>query len=134
MNTTLLIKKGPHGTPPAPRWRGPYVPLLLDYDAENRTWSLITTVNMCEEWIALGRPNPPYIEFASRNGAPWQHVPLKDRFIGREANLLTDPSTEGEPDLVTPAYKREVNSRVAPMHRQIIPDRGPKQGNFCPLK
>ena len=111
-----------------PDWRTKYTPILLDYEASTRTWSVVATFNYCEEWRDLGKPALPYIEYQSRDGAPWGVIPLEQRLIGWERNLLTGPSSKGEPPLVTLQSKTVRGGNSASKYRKIVSE---WKDNFC---
>lgn len=118
---------------PPPVWRDAYVPVLLDFDASSKSWSMLATFYYCETWYALGKPIPPYIEYQSIHGSLWKRVPLEERFIGRETNLLTGPRTDGEPDLVTIASKEFRQRSAARRFQRILRKWGREESNFCDL-
>lgn len=128
---SIAITKVPGDIKPPPEWRGTYVPALLDYDDSDKSWSIVATFYYCETWHALGRPIPPYIEYQSVNGAPWQRVPLEERLIDREANMLTGPSAGGEPSLVTIEEKDKIQRGAMPMYQRILRKWGGNEGNNC---
>lgn len=128
---SVLIVKTPGNLKSPPEWRDTYVPALLDHDASNNTWSIVATFYYCETWNALGKPIPPYIEYQSINGAAWQRVALEERFIDRETNLLTGPSTDGEPSLVTIKGKELSQRSVTPMYKRILRKWGREEDNNC---
>jgi hypothetical protein len=103
-----------------PVWETEYVPILLDYQPSEKLWSLVATFYFCDGWEKLGRPRLPYVEYQSRNGEPWQVVPLEERMIGRNTNLLTGPSSKGEPKLVTVEERDRRNRSAADRFRKIV--------------
>ena len=114
-----VVKQPANWAPPPPIWHSNEyapLPLLLDYQSEEHTWSLIATFSYCASWEQLGRPALPYVEYQSKNGGPWQVIPLEERLIGRKANLLISPSYEGEPqrDLTKWLRKRIPNYKETP--------------------
>jgi hypothetical protein len=119
---------------PPPEWRDVYVPVLLDYDASSKSWSMLASFYYCETWYALGRPIPPYIEYQSNDGSPWKRVSLEERFIGRDTNLLTGPRTDGEPKLVTIADKEFRQRSAARKYQRILRKWGREEQNHCDLK
>lgn len=131
VDMSIAITKAPGGIKLPPEWRDTYVPALLDYDDLDKSWSIVATFYYCETWHALGRPIPPYIEYRSVNGAPWQRVPLEERLIGREANMLTGPSTGGEPSLVTVEEKEKAQRSATSMYQRILREWGSSEGNNC---
>lgn len=114
-----------------PPWRAAYVPILLDYDSTSRTWSLVAAFYRCETWYALGRPIPPYVAYQSIDGQPWRRGVLEERLIGRSANLLTGPRSDGEPDLVTIVDKEQRRRSAAPLFKQVLRKWGSEEENFC---
>lgn len=125
---TLAFEGMQVGLKPPPEWRTKYTPILLDYDASTRTWSVVGTFNYCEEWRDLGKPALPYIEYRSQDGAPWGIVPLEQRLIGWKRNLLTGPSSQGEPALLTVEGKATRGGNSASKYRKIVPV---WKDNFC---
>ena len=128
---SIAITKAPGDIKLPPEWRDTYVPVLLDYDESDKSWSIVTTFYYCETWHALGRPILPYIEYRSVNGAPWQRVPLEERLIDRKANMLTGPSTDGEPSFVTVEEKERIQLRAGSKHQRILRRWGGEEGNGC---
>ena len=113
---TLEALKLPANWAPPPLWRTEYVPILLDYQPQEHTWSVVATFYYCGSWKQLGRPTLPYVEYQSKNGEPWQVIPLEQRLIGRKTNLLTGPKSSGEParDETEWLRKRIPNYRETP--------------------
>jgi len=128
---SIAITKAPGDIKLPPEWRDTYVPVLLDYDKSDKSWSIVTTFYYCETWHALGRPILPYIEYRSVNGAPWQRVPLEERLIDRKANMLTGPSTDGEPSFVTVEQKERIQLRAGSKYQRILRRWGGEEGNGC---
>ena len=128
---SIWISKSPDGFTLPPEWRDNYVPVLLDNNTETKTWSIVATFYYCETWYALDRPIPPYIEYQSVDGTAWRRVPLEERLIGRETNLLTGPSTKGEPSLVTIELKEQSQRSAGRKYRQILRTWGYEEGNNC---
>lgn len=121
----------PAGIARPPTWRDAYVPVLIDYEPNKRTWSLVAAFYRCETWYALGRPMPPYVAYHSIDGQPWQRASLDERLIGRAANLLTGPRSDGEPGRVTIAEKERRRRSAAPLFREVLRQWGSKEENFC---
>ena len=130
---SVVITKAPNGIKPPPEWHAAYVPALLDYQPSSNSWSIVATFYFCETWYELGRPVPPYIEYQSTNGSPWKRVPLEERFIDRQTNLLTGPSSDGEPSLVTIVDKELRQRSAAPKYKNILRKWGREQDNFCDI-
>jgi hypothetical protein len=128
---SLAFAQVPAGFAKPPIWQAPYVPMLIDYAPDQRTWSLVAAFYRCETWYALGRPMPPYVAYQSVDGQPWQQVALEERLIGRPANLLTGPRSDGEPERVTIADKEQRRRSAAPLFRQVLRQWGSKEENFC---
>lgn len=128
---SVSISNTSGGIDPPPVWRDTYVPALLDYDTAKKSWSIVATFYYCETWQELGRPIPPYIEYQSISGGPWQRVQLEERLLDREANLLTGPSSDGEPSLVTIKLKEKNQLSVTPMYQRILRKWGREEGNNC---
>ena len=83
-----------------PRWETAFVPILLDYQAEKKTWSIIATFYTCDGWYQLGHPALPYVEYQSVNGGDWTVVPLEKRLVGKKSNLMIDVNSDGEPRFI----------------------------------
>ena len=66
-----------------------------------------------------GRPRPPYLAYALRNGE-WSMVPLDTKLIGRRANLIVYPRVAQEPALVTVSEKAERQKNTSPPDGSII--------------
>lgn len=117
---TLTIVEPPSVDKPPP-WDFPFVPMVFDRDAKSDEWFLVATFYSCESWYDLGRPKLPYVEYRVRAGA-WQRVPLSSELIGREANVLTDVSSKGEPSLLKLHEKRArmTEPSIAPKYRRIV--------------
>jgi len=128
---SIALTKAPGDIKLPPEWRDTYVPVLLDYDESDKSWSIVTTFYYCETWHALGRPILPYIECRSVNGAPWQRVPLEERLIDRKANMLTGPSTDGEPSFVTVEEKERLQLRAGSKFQRILRRWGSEEGSGC---
>lgn len=130
---SVSVTETPGNVKLPPVWHDAYVPVLLDYDASSKSWSMLASFYYCETWYGLGRPIPPYIEYQSIHGSPWKRVPLEERFIDRETNLLTGPRTDGEPSLMMIADK-EFRQRSSERTFQRIQRKwGREEGNFCDL-
>ena len=128
---SVSIDPTPGGIKPPPEWRENYVPALLDYDPRSKAWSIVATFYYCETWHAMGKPIPPYIEYQSTSGGPWQRVPLEEKFIDRETNLLTGPSTDGEPSLHKIEAKELIQRSAGRKYQRILATWGPEENNNC---
>ncbi len=128
---SIAFDQAPAALALPPMWRAVYAPVLIDYDQTTRTWSLVVAFYRCETWYALGRPIPPYVEYQSIDGQPWQQVVFQERFIGRPANLLTGPRSNGEPGLVTIVDKEERRRSAAPIFKRVLRKWGSEEANFC---
>jgi hypothetical protein len=117
---TFEIINPPKNWKQPPIWREEYVPILLDYQADGHIWSVIATFYYCDGWEKLGRPKLPYVEYQSRDGGPWEVVPLEERLIGRNTNLLTGPRSGGEAELVTAEERDKRNRSAANKYRKIV--------------
>lgn len=117
--------------PLPPKWVGTAVPMILDYEQEAGTWSLIATFSSCESWYEAGRPRPPYLEYQSKNGGHWTPVALEERFLEKKANLLTGPRADGEPRLVTDSDKELRRRSAAPIFQSVLRTWGKEQENYC---
>jgi len=119
---TLDVVKLPENWQPPPAWRTDYVPILLDYQPAEHTWSVVATFFWCK-----GAKFPPlvYTEYQSKNGGPWVVVPLEERLIGRSTNLYTHIGGK-MPEHIT-AEETDQKSRSAFRDlREIVPNRDPK--------
>lgn len=131
----MSISIRPRGpTPIPPEWRGPFDPVLLDYQPASNAWSIVTTFRTCEAWYAEGRPIPPYIQYRSVGGAPWQQVALESEFIGRETNMVTGPWSEDEGSTLTIAVKNSRRELISLKNRRILSAWGRDEYNNCALK
>lgn len=128
---SLAVVELPDGVRPPPPWRDAYAPVLLDYEPATGSWSLLATFYYCQTWYALGRPIPPYIQYRSADGSAWTRVPLEDRFIERKTNLLTGPSSDGEPDLVSATAKEKIERSSAVRFQRILRKWGLAEENHC---
>lgn len=115
---TLSIPEGMGSSPP--EWKSKYVPILLDYDVKEDVWSLVSTFYFCSEWINMGRPSTPYLEFQSRAGQPWRRVALENRFKERKVNLLTGPRSGGEAPLIRIDEKDRRNSEAGERFKKVV--------------
>ena len=104
-----------------PPWRSDLIPVVLDYDPVSSEWSVVATYLFCSTWYDMGRPESSYVQFTSSHGAPWQVVPLRQRLIGRPANLLTHIHHTGEPNLVREADKQAASKQVDEQFQAISP-------------
>lgn len=93
------------------KWDFPFVPLIYDYDAQNKEWFVVATFYSCKSWYALGKPSLPYTEFRLK-GDHWVMQPLTPALIGREGNVLTTISKKGEPNH-TLESKAKINANPA---------------------
>ncbi|MCL2789895.1 MAG: hypothetical protein FWD79_04550 [Desulfobulbus sp.] len=105
---SLEVLKLPANWVAPPVWRTDYVPILLDYQPQEYTWSVVATFYWCKSWWLLGGAALPYVEYQSIHGGPWQVIPLEERLFGRTSNLLTGPSYKGEPRRTQTKWLREV--------------------------
>lgn len=128
---SISISKAQDGFTSPPAWRDNYVPVLLDHNTETNTWSIVATFYYCEVWYALDRPIPPYIEYQSVDGAAWRRVPLEERLVDLETNLLTGPRTKGEPGIVTLKEKQHRQRGAGRNYRHIVRKWGIEEGNNC---
>lgn len=101
-------------------WNAKFVPLVFDRDPETNEWFMVATFYSCTSWYDLGRPKLPYTEFRFKNGQ-WVQQALSEEFIGREANMLTNIRSSGEPDH-TLASKRQgmSDTRIAPKYLNVV--------------
>lgn len=97
------------------------LPILFDQDSQTGEWVLLATFYTCEPWYALGRPKLPYAEFRFRRGN-WEKVEFSPQWIGREANVLTDIRSGGEPEFFDVGAKnyRMSDIRIAREYRAIV--------------
>ena len=127
MEMSIALEKAGEGMQ-FPIWQTAYVPILLDYQASEKTWSVVATFYYCTGWYNLGRPKLPYVEYQSRNGGPWTIVPLEERLIGRKTNLLTGPRSGGEPPFLSLQDKKGRGDNAEDSFRRIISS---WRLNFC---
>jgi len=113
---TLDVVKLPDGWQPPPPWRTEWVPVLLDYQPEEHTWTIVATFFWCK-----GPKSPPslYTEYQSKSGGPWVVVPLEERLIGRSTNLYTHIGGK-MPDFITVEERDRQNGNAANIYRKII--------------
>lgn len=102
-----------------PIWADRWVPMLLDRDAHTGEWFLIATFYTCTDWYDLGRPKLPYVAYETRNGH-WEKVRLRSEWFGRKNNLLTGPSSGGEPKHLTVEEKARREAHAGRKYRQIL--------------
>jgi hypothetical protein len=119
--TTLRIPAVMPGRRAPPPWHGTYIPVLLDYDAQQDRWTFLATVLTCPQWYALGRPSAPYLQYVTQDGAPWALVPLDVEYFGQKSNLLTGPRQTDEDRLVTLQEKSERKRRSSERFVKIMP-------------
>ncbi|MFC3654523.1 hypothetical protein FZ025_10220 [Xanthomonas hyacinthi] len=102
-----------------PTWRSNLVPIVLDYEAATSTWIVVATYVYCDTWYDMGRPQSPYIEYASTDGGEWRVIPLDSGRIGQLANLLANVRRTGEPALVREVEKEERRKRNSDRLKRI---------------
>lgn len=102
-----------------PLWSERWVPMIFDVDPDTGQWFVIATFYMCDDWAALGKPKLPYVQFRVADGR-WERAPLDDRFFGRQANMLTGPSSGGEPSLITLKEKESRNIMAGEAYRHVL--------------
>ena len=112
-----------------PMWSGNLIPLYISHDG--LSWNVVATSNTCEQWHDLGAPNPPYLQFRSEHGNPWEEAPLDPNLIGREANLATPPSRDDERETITIKEKIGRARGLTSKYKTILPYWGTEQDNFC---
>jgi len=101
-------------------WRKEHVPILLDYQPQERTWRIVATHLACKGWERMGRPDLPYVEYQSKNGGPWEIIPLEEQLIGRKANLFPGMRSGVGPELVTPEETDKFNLSAEERYQRII--------------
>lgn len=116
---TISFSHVPHPLEAPPEWRSHLAPVLIDYEPLQRAWNVVATFVYCQAWYDLGKPAVPYIQYQSRDGRDWVTVPLEERLIGRDTNLLTGPRSGGEPELVRLEEKERRRKRAASSFRSI---------------
>lgn len=79
--------------PPPPVWTFNAAPILLDYDAERRTWFIVASYFYCDSWESAGKPVNDQWQYEVQNGK-WIISPLNKALLGRRANLYTDVGDE----------------------------------------
>jgi hypothetical protein len=106
--------------PVPPKWESSMglMPLLLDRDPITGQWYLVSIFYTCRAWRAIGSPKLPYAAFQVSNGQ-WESAPLDRSLIGRNGNVLTAISSEGEHSPVTLADKQRRNSDPAIVPRGL---------------
>ena len=103
-------------------WNANFVPLVFDRDPDTSEWFMVATFYSCTSWYDLGRPQLPYTEFHFRNGR-WVQQVLSEKFIGREANMLTNIRSSGEPDhTVTSKRQAMSDTRIASKYLSVVPN------------
>ena len=118
---SFKVQQMPANWTAPPVWHSEkHIPIFLDYHPQERTWSVVVTF-MHPGWALLGRPDLSCIEYQSKNGGPWQVIPLEKRLIGRKNNMLVIPNHKGEPKLVTEEERDRRNSRPDGTFRTIAP-------------
>ena len=119
---TLDVVKLPEGWQPPPAWRTEWVPVLLDYQPEEHTWTIVATFFWCK-----GPKSPPwrYIEYQSKNGGPWTVVPLEERLDGRDTNLYTHIGGK-MPGFITVEERDRQSRSAANQYRRIMANFGSK--------
>lgn len=116
---SIEIEASPSESEP-PVWRSAFVPVLLDYQKQEKTWSVVATFYTCTGWYDLGRPELPYVEYQSRNGGQWEIVPLEQRLIGQKTNLLSDVHSGGEPAFLSLEAKKGRGNNAGAKYREIV--------------
>ena len=53
---SLKVVKLPGTWAPPPVWHKEYIPILLDYQSAEHTWSVVATFHSCIVWRRMGRP------------------------------------------------------------------------------
>mgnify|MGYP003382294959 CR=1 FL=1 len=102
------------------RWSAKFVPLILDRDNQNGEWFIVATFYSCTSWYELDRPKLPYTEFRFRQGR-WVQQALSPKFIGRDANMLTDVQSNGEQASTIEAKRSRMNDpRMAPEYKRVV--------------
>jgi len=115
---SLEVVKSPANWQKPPIWHEEYVPILLDYQPEGQIWSVVATFHRCKDrgWSSI----LPYIEYQSKDGEPWEVIPLEERLIDRNTNLLISPNYEGEAKLVTVEERDKRSRSAANDNRKIL--------------
>lgn len=116
---TITLEKAGEGTQ-FPIWQTAYVPILLDYQVAEKTWSVVATFYYCEGWYNLNRPKLPYVEHQSKDGGPWVVVPVEERLIGRKTNLLAGLRSGGEPPFLSLEDKKGRDDNAGDKYREIL--------------
>lgn len=101
-------------------WSAQFVPILFDRDPDTQEWVMVATFYSCTSWYNLGRPKLPYTEYRFKNGQ-WVQQAFSEKFVGREANMLTSIRSSGEPNH-TLASKALVmsNTNIARKYRHLV--------------
>lgn len=129
---TLMAKRVPSQIPRPPDWKGLYQPILLDYSQEDEAWILVVTTNFCAQWYALGRPQPPYIEYQSGIDG-WRQTSLQSQWIGRESNLMVAPPQSDHDGIAALSPKKNEMRRYDLKYRIVLSKWGRKEGNPCAM-
>lgn len=88
MMVSIKIPENPIAPPP-PIWHFEAVPILLEYDAEKKSWIIIATYFYCGTWVRAGRPTLATWQYIVSNNQ-WKVVPLDSKYVGHAANLSTN--------------------------------------------
>lgn len=120
IESTLEISS-PNRKDSPPQWRHPpFLPLVFDRDPDNNEWFIVATFYMCTDWYSLGRPKLPYTEFRYRNGT-WIQLPLSEKLIGREGNILVPNGRDAGPDYSLQMKRDKLSDpRVSPEYKSIV--------------
>ena len=112
------------GRAAAPTWRAQRErALLLDWDASNGEYMLVTYPAACSRYNEAGRPQPPYIQYRLRNGE-WTPVPFEAALVGRRANMLVYPHVSREHGLLTVSQKEELQGGLPRPAGQLVGEGG----------
>jgi hypothetical protein len=103
-----------------PVWNTAYVPILIDHQTPEETWSIVATFYTCQGWHDLGRPALPYVEYQSNQGGPWEIAPLEPRLIGRPTNMLANVSSKRQPSFISLQEKKKRDDNAGDKYQKII--------------
>lgn len=114
--------------PSPPIWRFNAVPILLDYDVKNMSWTIIATLFYCSSWIDAGHPSLATWQYIVKNNQ-WVVVPLDATYVGRYANLSTS-FTDDRKKLKKITQQEIKKSSRADLYKVINGTRKPINCNF----
>jgi hypothetical protein len=73
---------------PAPRpFRGKLRPVLIDRGAESSEWIIVVAFDYCDDWFAMGRPMPPFLQYRYRDST-WSPTPFGEELLDRPVDFF----------------------------------------------